>query len=163
MAASRRHSAETRIGTVLEFAVNLPIGASNSEAPEERHRVARGEAAEQPQPRVTIHTNPLFSSFAPTGRRMMKKGKNATTAPNNNPHLFYKPTFLIRRTCEFSLMALITYRTFTTVRAHGMWTYEPRQGRKAATVVCSTSAVVTLALPFATFRFTKGHYPTDRR
>ena len=27
-----------------------------------------------------------------------------------------------------------------------MWTYEPRQGRKAATVVCSTSAVVTLAL-----------------
>jgi len=30
-------------------------------------------------------------------------------------------------------------------RAHGMWTYKPRQGRKAATVVCSTSAVVTLA------------------
>jgi hypothetical protein len=26
-----------------------------------------------------------------------------------------------------------------------MWTYEPRQGRKAATVVCSASAVVTLA------------------
>jgi hypothetical protein len=25
-----------------------------------------------------------------------------------------------------------------------MWTYEPRQGRKAATVVCSVSAVVTL-------------------
>ena len=31
-------------------------------------------------------------------------------------------------------------------RAHGLWTYEPRQGRKAATVVCSASAVVTLAL-----------------
>ncbi len=30
-------------------------------------------------------------------------------------------------------------------RAHGMWTYEPRQGRNAATVVCSTFAVVTLA------------------
>jgi hypothetical protein len=30
-----------------------------------------------------------------------------------------------------------------------MWTYKPRQGRKAATVVCSTSAVVTLAFPFA--------------
>src|SRR5258705_9993785 len=30
-------------------------------------------------------------------------------------------------------------------RAHGLWTYEPRQGRKAATVVCSASAVVTLA------------------
>jgi hypothetical protein len=25
-----------------------------------------------------------------------------------------------------------------------MWTYEPRQGRKAATAVCSASAVVTL-------------------
>jgi hypothetical protein len=32
-----------------------------------------------------------------------------------------------------------------SARAHGMWTYEPRQGRKAATVVCSVSAVVTLA------------------
>src|SRR6266545_311779 len=30
-------------------------------------------------------------------------------------------------------------------RAHGMRTYEPRQGRKAATAVCSASAVVTLA------------------
>ena len=30
-------------------------------------------------------------------------------------------------------------------RAHGMWTYEPRQGRNAATAVCSASAVVTLA------------------
>ena len=30
------------------------------------------------------------------------------------------------------------------VRAHGMWTYESRQGRKAATAVCSASAVVTL-------------------
>jgi hypothetical protein len=33
----------------------------------------------------------------------------------------------------------------TPARAHGMQTYEPRQGRKAATVVCSVSAVVTLA------------------
>ncbi len=30
-----------------------------------------------------------------------------------------------------------------------MWTYEPRQGRNAATVVCSTFAVVTLALVFS--------------
>src|SRR5690349_6026737 len=36
-------------------------------------------------------------------------------------------------------------RTVCLARAHGMRTYEPRQGRKAATVVCSTSAVVTLA------------------
>ncbi len=34
-----------------------------------------------------------------------------------------------------------------------MWTYEPRQGRKAATVVCSASAVVTLAFEFAVRRF----------
>jgi hypothetical protein len=37
-------------------------------------------------------------------------------------------------------------RQISGVRAHGMWTYEPRQGRKAATVVCSVSAVVTLTL-----------------
>jgi len=30
-------------------------------------------------------------------------------------------------------------------RAHGMWTYKPRQGRKAAAVVRSASAVVPLA------------------
>ena len=29
-----------------------------------------------------------------------------------------------------------------------MWTYEPRQGRNAATVVCSAFAVVTLAALF---------------
>ena len=33
-----------------------------------------------------------------------------------------------------------------------MWTYEPRQGRKAATVVCSASAVVTLARFYARMR-----------
>src|SRR5258705_5895335 len=33
-------------------------------------------------------------------------------------------------------------------RAHGMRTYEPRQGRKAATAVCFASAVVTLVLFF---------------
>lgn len=32
-----------------------------------------------------------------------------------------------------------------SARAHGVRTYEPRQGRKAATVVCSAPAVVTLA------------------
>ena len=36
-------------------------------------------------------------------------------------------------------------------RAHGMWTYEPRQGRNAATVVCSAFAVVTLVF-FASWR-----------
>jgi len=29
-----------------------------------------------------------------------------------------------------------------------LWTYEPRQGRNAATVVCSAYAVVALAPPF---------------
>ena len=41
---------------------------------------------------------------------------------------------------------------FFFARAHGMWTYEPRQGRKAATVVCSAPAVVTLALFFTRSR-----------
>ena len=36
-------------------------------------------------------------------------------------------------------------------RACGMWTYEPRQGRKAATVVCFASAAVTLV--FFSFEF----------
>jgi DNA polymerase III subunit gamma/tau len=35
-----------------------------------------------------------------------------------------------------------------------MWTYEPRQGRKAATVVCSVSAVVTLTFFIYDWRFT---------
>ncbi len=42
-----------------------------------------------------------------------------------------------------------------------MWTYKPRQGRNAATVVCSASAVVTLAFSFllsrATNRSKLGH------
>ena len=38
-------------------------------------------------------------------------------------------------------------------RGHGMRTYEPRQGRKAATVVCSASAVVTLAFFIYDARF----------
>src|SRR5580700_8599936 len=37
-------------------------------------------------------------------------------------------------------------RQVDCARAHGMWTYESRQGRNAATAVCSASAVVTLAL-----------------
>ena len=37
------------------------------------------------------------------------------------------------------------YFNYEFARAHGMRTYEPRQGRNAATVVCSASAVVTLA------------------
>ena len=43
-------------------------------------------------------------------------------------------------------------RQIAGVRAHGMWTYEPRQGRKAATAVCSASAVVTLTLSIYNFR-----------
>jgi hypothetical protein len=46
---------------------------------------------------------------------------------------------------QFPLGLLIPLRHILGARAHGLWTYEPRQGRKAATVVCSASAVVTLA------------------
>jgi hypothetical protein len=45
---------------------------------------------------------------------------------------------------RLSLKPPSPWRKIAFVRAHGMWTYEPRQGRKAATVVCSVSAVVTL-------------------
>ncbi|EEF58641.1 hypothetical protein Cflav_PD1542 [Pedosphaera parvula Ellin514] len=46
---------------------------------------------------------------------------------------------------EFSLMKCAGWGKLFAARAHGMWTYKSRQGRNAATVVCSASAVVTLA------------------
>gem|GEM_PF-3548534 len=46
---------------------------------------------------------------------------------------------------EKILKALHARAKFSLARAHRMRTYEPRQGRKAATVVCSAYAVVTLA------------------
>src|SRR5580704_10237361 len=49
----------------------------------------------------------------------------------------------------FFLKPRFVWVMFGFARAHGLWTYEPRQGRKAATVVCSASAVVTLAFEFA--------------
>jgi hypothetical protein len=54
---------------------------------------------------------------------------------------------------SFVLKAVPACRTFNPARAHGLWTYETRQGRKAATVVCSTSAVVTLAFQFTIYDF----------
>jgi hypothetical protein len=39
----------------------------------------------------------------------------------------------------------VSYPMICRARAHGTRTYESRQGRKAATAVCSVSAVVTLA------------------
>src|ERR1700722_20748868 len=47
---------------------------------------------------------------------------------------------------QFCLLMWGTCGRFCVARAHGMWTYESRQGRNAATAVCSASAVVTLAL-----------------
>ena len=46
---------------------------------------------------------------------------------------------------QFPLGLHHSLRHILVARAHGLWTYEPRQGRKAATVVCSALAVVTLA------------------
>ena len=54
---------------------------------------------------------------------------------------------------EVDLEAAANLRLIALARAHGMWTYEPRQGRKAATAVCSASAVVTLALILMNFEF----------
>jgi hypothetical protein len=54
---------------------------------------------------------------------------------------------------EFCLMKGHYCGRFNSARAHGMWTYESRQGRNAATAVCSASAVVTLALLIYDLRF----------
>ena len=43
-----------------------------------------------------------------------------------------------------------------------MWTYEPRQGRNAATVVCSASAVVTLAFFFMSYQVIARKYRPQR-
>jgi hypothetical protein len=59
----------------------------------------------------------------------------------NFPHADYNS----RAHGAFLLEAVARLLQALAARAHGMWTYKPRQGRKAATVVCSTSAVVTLA------------------
>src|ERR1043165_10221559 len=56
--------------------------------------------------------------------------------------------FLVHPWCKnprINLEADSKLRSICSARAHGMRTYEPRQGRKAATAVCSVSAVVTLA------------------
>src|SRR6266566_3095448 len=52
------------------------------------------------------------------------------------------------RTQMILLERALALRQILAARAHGLWTYEPRQGRKAATVVCSATAVVTLAFKF---------------
>ena len=49
----------------------------------------------------------------------------------------------------YDLESRLVKRYISCVRAHGVRTYEPRQGRKAATVVCFVFAVVTLALSYS--------------
>jgi len=60
----------------------------------------------------------------------------------NSRKIFFK-----RSDGRYYLLPVLTKIILTRefARAHGMRTYEPRQGRNAATVVCSASAVVTLA------------------
>jgi hypothetical protein len=53
-------------------------------------------------------------------------------------------------------------RQIEGARAHGMWTYESRQGRNAATAVCSASAVVTLALFYFGMRSSECGTPSPR-
>jgi len=48
---------------------------------------------------------------------------------------------------NLAVQKVAPYRDYGFARAHGVWTYEPREGRNAATAVCSTSAVVSLAFP----------------
>ena len=70
--------------------------------------------------------------------------------PRSVLHLFGSPGGLprvIRRRAILlaAILGLGLNHFAIFARAHGMRTYKPRQGRKAATVVCSASAVVTLA------------------
>ncbi len=59
--------------------------------------------------------------------------------------LMQRPVTIVAARKGFLLDATMRVGLNRFARAHGMWTYEPRQGRKAATVVCSACAVVTLA------------------
>jgi hypothetical protein len=72
----------------------------------------------------------------------------ATTATSGTIGYSVNPLAAAKRRGAFLLEAMVFLAHIPGARAHGMWTYEPRQGRKAATVVCSTSAVVTLACSF---------------
>ena len=80
--------------------------------------------------------HPLTSSTAPRHKFPM------------NPiiifHVLTVQWFNVSTLCNKSLLGLQSCVLFSGARAHGMRTYEPRQGRKAATVVCFASAVVTL-------------------
>jgi len=69
----------------------------------------------------------------------------------SNLNFGFHSSFVIRISF-FRLAAIEMIRQSSSARAHGLWTYEPRQGRKAATVVCSASAVVTLAFLNSDFR-----------
>jgi hypothetical protein len=71
------------------------------------------------------------------------KAMRSSVQAGPNYQLPFKATIENNR---LSLKPPSSWRKICSVRAHGMWTYEPRQGRKAATVVCSVSAVVTLTL-----------------
>jgi hypothetical protein len=74
------------------------------------------------------------------------KGNTFVRASKLNPIISHGGAFLLE--------AIGPLLQSLAARAHGMWTYKPRQGRKAATVVCSTSAVVTLVfLQFLVFSF----------
>ena len=66
-----------------------------------------------------------------------------------------------REIVGFHLATAVSLGLNAGVRAHGVWTYEPRQGRNAATVVCS----VLLWLPWHFFSFFRilnffGSHPT---
>src|ERR1051326_2120855 len=68
--------------------------------------------------------------------------------PVGTPPLGLVPLQTDLSTSAIPLDARAAVRHILPARAHGLWTYEPRQGRKAATVVCSATAVVALAFDF---------------
>jgi hypothetical protein len=70
-----------------------------------------------------------------------------TSAPTNGDGIRIRIKNRIRRERKGGILLEggAKVRQVDCARAHGMWTYESRQGRNAATAVCSASAVVTLA------------------
>src|SRR5205823_13709128 len=81
---------------------------------------------------------PISSKFHRTAQRRLREQREQRFAGAAQLRLGMKSVKDLEAVGKLRFIAL--------ARAHGMRTYEPRQGRKAATAVCSASAVVTLAL-----------------
>jgi hypothetical protein len=72
-----------------------------------------------------------------------RSAKSPETPPNSSLSVFIRFICVVKKI--LSLDIPLPFGHNTGARACGVWTYEPRQGRKAATAVCFAIAAVTLA------------------